>query len=122
LPAEWNRRMKADLGVDVPDDRRGCLQDTHWSSGLFGYFPTYSLGNMYAAQFFEKARKDLGDLDAMFGRGEFAPLLTWLRKNIHLPGMRYAPRDLVKHVTGSDLTPEPLLRHLSKKASEYYGV
>jgi carboxypeptidase Taq len=122
VPAEWNRRMKADLGIDVPSDAKGCLQDTHWGSGLIGYFPTYSLGNMYAAQFFEKARQELGDLDAMFARGEFAPLLGWLRKKIHLRGMTYAPRELVKEVTGSDLSPDPLLRHLSKKASEYYGV
>ena len=123
VPAEWNRRMKADLGVDVPTDAKGCLQDTHWGSGLFGYFPTYSLGNMYSAQYFEKAQHDLGgDLDAMFARGEFAPLLKWLQTNIHLQGMRFAPRELVKHVTGSDLSPEPLLRHLTRKAQEYYGV
>ena len=85
--------MKKDFGITPPNDAKGCLQDIHWSSGLIGYFPTYALGNLYAAQFFEKAQKDLGDLDAMFARGEFAPLLDWLRKNIHHHGKRYTPRE-----------------------------
>src|SRR5262249_30180964 len=115
-------RMKRDFGITPPDDRRGCLQDTHWASGLMGYFPTYALGNMYCAQFFETVRKEVGDTDAMFARAEFAPLLGWLRKNIHQHGMTYTPRQLVKKVTGNDLTSEPLLRHLTRKASEFYGV
>ena len=72
VPAAWNERMKKYLGLTPPDDASGCLQDIHWSGGAIGYFPTYTLGNLYAAQFFEQARKDLGDLDAMFARGEFA--------------------------------------------------
>jgi len=122
VPAAWNERMKNYLGLTPPDDARGCLQDIHWSGGAIGYFPTYTLGNLYAAQLFEQARKDLGDLDAMFARGEFAPLLGWLRKNIHSRGKRYLARDLVRRVTGSDLSPEPLLRHLRAKAGELYGV
>jgi carboxypeptidase Taq len=122
VAAAWNERMMKDLNIKVPNDAQGCLQDTHWAAGLIGYFPTYSLGNMYAAQFFEKAKQDLGDLDAMFAKGEFKPLLDWLRKNIHTKGMTYPPRELVKQVTGSDLSPEPLLKHLSRKASEFYGV
>jgi carboxypeptidase Taq len=122
VPAAWNQRMQRDFGIKPPDDRRGCLQDTHWASGLMGYFPTYALGNMYCAQFFAKARQELGDLDAMFARGEFAPLLSWLRKNIHTHGMTYTPRQLVKKVTGNDLSSEPLLKHLSSKAGEWYAV
>jgi carboxypeptidase Taq len=122
VPTAWNERMMKDLNIKVPSDAQGCLQDTHWAAGLMGYFPTYSLGNMYAAQFFEKARQDLGDLDAMFAKGEFKPLLDWLRKNIHIRGMTYPARELVKQVTGSDLSFEPLLKHLSRKASELYGV
>jgi carboxypeptidase Taq len=122
VPAAWNERMKQYLGVVPPDDRRGCLQDIHWSGGAVGYFATYSLGNLYAAQFFEQARQDLGDLDAMFARGEFAPLLDWLRKNIHRHGKRYTAAQLVKKVTGKELTADALMRHLSKKASELYGV
>jgi carboxypeptidase Taq len=122
LPAAWNEKMKQFLGVDVPDDARGVLQDIHWSGGALGYFPTYTLGNLYAAQFFEQARKDLGDLDAQFARGEFAPLLTWLRKNIHSLGKRYTAAQLVQRVTGQSLSAEPLLNHLRRKAAEVYGV
>ncbi|MGH7178632.1 MAG: carboxypeptidase M32 [Tepidisphaeraceae bacterium] len=122
VPGAWNERMKKDLGVTVPDDAHGCLQDTHWASGLLGYFPTYALGNLYAAQFFEQARKELGDLDAMFARGEFKPLLSWLQEKIHRPGRTYTAPQLVKKITGSDLSPDPLMRHLSKKAKEFYGV
>jgi carboxypeptidase Taq len=110
------------LGLTPPDDARGCLQDIHWSGGAIGYFPTYTLGNLYAAQFFEQARTDLGDLDAQFARGDFAPLLGWLRKNIHSQGKRYPARELVRRVTGKDLSAGPLLRHLRGKAAELYRV
>jgi carboxypeptidase Taq len=122
VPAAWNERMRKYLGLTPPDDARGCLQDIHWSGGSLGYFPTYTLGNLYAAQFFERARADLGDLDAMFARGEFAPLLGWLRQNIHRHGMRYRGPELVKRVTGKELSAEPLLRHLRGKTAELYGV
>ena len=121
LPGAWTEKMQKYLGLTPPDDARGCLQDIHWSGGAIGYFPTYTLGNLFAAQFFEQARKDLGDLDAQFAAGEFAPLLGWLRKNIHRHGKKYLPRQLVKNVTGADLSAEPLLRHLRKKA-ELYGI
>jgi carboxypeptidase Taq len=114
--------MRKYLGLTPPDDARGCLQDIHWSHGAIGYFPTYTLGNLYAAQFFEQARKDVGDLDAQFVKGEFTPLLSWLRENIHRHGKRYSARQLVQRVTGRDLSPEPLLKHLTKKAMELYGV
>ncbi len=122
LPAAWNDRMKKYLGITPPDDARGCLQDIHWSGGAIGYFPTYTLGNLYAAQFLEQARKDLGDLDAQFARGEFAGLLGWLREKIHSQGKRFTARELVKRVTGKDLSAEPLLAHLRRKAAEVYGV
>jgi carboxypeptidase Taq len=122
VPGAWNERMKKYLGLTPPDDARGCLQDIHWSSGGIGYFPTYTLGNLYAAQFFEQANKDLGDLDAQFARGEFGPLLHWLNENIHRHGRRYTARQLVQRVTGVQLSAEPLLNHLRRKASEFYGV
>jgi carboxypeptidase Taq len=122
VPAAWNARMNDYLGVAPPDDANGCLQDIHWSGGMIGYFPTYTLGNLYAAQFFEKARADLGDLDAQFSRGDFAPLLSWLRTNIHTHGKRHLPSALVLRITGRPLSPEPLLRHLRRKAAELYGV
>ena len=120
VPEAWNRKMRDYLGLTPPDDARGCLQDIHWSGGAIGYFPTYTLGNLYAAQFFEKARQDLGDLDAEFAKGDFAPLLHWLRQNIHRWGKTFRPRDLVKRVTGKEPSAEPLLRHLRQKA-ELYG-
>ncbi len=122
LPGAWNEKMKKYLGITPPDDARGCLQDIHWSGGSIGYFATYTLGNLYAAQFYEQAQKDLGDLDAMFARGEFAPLLGWLREKIHRHGKRYRASELVKRVTGNALSAEPLLRHLRGKAHELYGV
>jgi carboxypeptidase Taq len=122
LPEVWNAKVKQYLGIEVPDNRQGCLQDVHWSAGLIGYFPTYTLGNLYAAQFFEQARKDLGDLDAQFARGEFAPLLGWLRKNIHNLGRRYTAPELVQKITGKPLSSEPLLKYLKGKAAEVYGV
>jgi carboxypeptidase Taq len=122
LPDVWNERMKKYLGITPFDDARGCLQDIHWSLGSIGYFATYTLGNLYAAQFYEQAQKDLGDLDAMFERGEFKPLLGWLREKIHRHGRRYRASELVKRVTGKPLSAEPLLRHLRAKARELYGV
>jgi carboxypeptidase Taq len=121
LPDAWNEKIKKYLGLTPPDDARGCLQDIHWSGGAIGYFPTYTLGNLYAAQFFEQAEKDLGGLDAHFARGDFAPLLGWLRTNIHQHGKRYRAGELVKRVTGKGLSAEPLLAHLRRKA-ELYGV
>jgi carboxypeptidase Taq len=122
LPGAWNERMRKYFNLTPPNDREGCLQDVHWAGGAIGYFPTYTLGNLYAAQFFEQARKDLGDLDAMFARGEFAPLLGWLRTHIHAQGKRFTPAQLVTRITGKPLSPEPLLRHLRAKARELYGV
>lgn len=122
VPAAWNERMRQYLGITPPNDAAGCLQDVHWAAGLQGYFPTYALGNLYAAQLFEQARKELGDLDAMFARGEFRPLLQWLRTNVHRHGKRYSARQLVKKVTGNDLSPDALMRHLARKAADLYGV
>jgi carboxypeptidase Taq len=121
LPAAWNQKMQQYLGLTPHDDANGCLQDIHWSGGAIGYFPTYTLGNLYAAQFFEQATKDLGDLDTQFARGNFVPLLDWLRQNIHRHGTRFRAGDLVRRVTGRPLSAEPLLKHLRAKAA-LYGV
>ncbi len=122
LPGAWNEKMRKYLGITPPDDARGCLQDVHWAGGGIGYFPTYTLGNLYAAQFFEQAKKDLGELEVYFERGEFRPLLDWLRLNIHQHGKKYRAGELVKKVTGADLQAGPLLRHLEGKARELYKV
>jgi len=121
LPEAWNQKMRQYLGVVPPDDARGCLQDIHWSGGAIGYFPTYTLGNLYAAQFFEQAATDIPGLDESFSRGDFAPLLGWLREKIHRHGKRFRAGELVRRVTGQDLSAEPLLRHLKRKG-ELYGV
>jgi carboxypeptidase Taq len=122
VPGAWNETFSRYFGMTPPDDALGCLQDVHWSAGLIGYFPTYSLGNMYASQFFEKARADLGDLQEMFRRGEFLPLRDWLRQNIHVHGKRYLAPRLVEIVTGQPLSSEPLLRHLRQKFGELYQL
>ena len=115
LPEAWNARMKDYLGVDVPDDAHGVLQDMHWSTGMFGYFPTYQLGNIISVQIWEVARSELGDLEEQFARGEFAPLREWLREHIYRHGSIYPPRELLRRVTGSDLDPEPYLNYLQTK-------
>ncbi len=108
LPAAWNERMFADLGLEVPDARNGALQDIHWSMGMIGYFPTYTLGNLYAAQFWAAARRELPALDAQIAAGEVGPLLGWLRENLHRHGRRYSAAALCERVTGEALGPEPL--------------
>jgi carboxypeptidase Taq len=115
LPEVWNARMKDYLGIDVPDDAHGVLQDMHWSIGLFGYFPTYQLGNVASVQIWQRARAELGDVEEQFARGEFAPLREWLREHVYRHGSRYPPRDLLQRVTGSDLDPEPYLAYLRTK-------
>ena len=122
LPGVWNERMKKDLGLAVKEDRLGCLQDVHWSMGAIGYFSTYSLGNCYAAQFWEKIHKDMPNLDGAFADGEFRPLLDWLRENIHRHGQRYRAEELCRNITGQGLGHEALLRHLEGKLRPIYGL
>jgi carboxypeptidase Taq len=122
LPEAWKAKYRQYLGIEPPSDKDGCLQDVHWSAALIGYFPTYSLGNLYAAQFFEKANSELGGLERQFARGEFAPLKQWLQTNIHERGQCYPAADLVKLVTGQPLSQAPLMRHLRGKLGPLYGV
>lgn len=122
LPEAWHAKYREYLGIQSPTDADGVLQDVHWSSGAFGYFPTYSLGNLYAAQFFEKATQDLGDLQEMFGRGEFMPLREWLRTNIHAEGRRYPAAELGRRVTGKSLSHDALMRHLRGKFGPLYDL
>lgn len=120
LPAVWNARYKEYLGVEVPSDTKGCLQDIHWAMGAMGYFPTYTMGNLYSAQLFEQAKQELGDLDAMFTRGEFTPLRAWLNENIHAHGKRYKSAEICEKVTGKPLSADPLMRHLEGKLRPLY--
>lgn len=120
LPVAWNEKYKNYLGIASPSDRDGVLQDVHWGAGLIGYFPTYALGNLYAAQFFAQAQCDIDDLDSRLAAGDFRPLLDWLRDRIHRHGQRWSSAELVRRVTGRELSIEPLMEHLRTKLSPLY--
>ncbi len=122
LPAAWNEKYEHYLGIVPPSDADGVLQDVHWSAGLFGYFPTYAMGNLYAAQFFAQAQKDLGDFDASFRQGKFGELREWLRTKIHQHGRRYSPAQLVERISGAPLSHEPLMEQLQEKFGKVYGL
>ncbi|MDA0802692.1 MAG: carboxypeptidase M32 [Planctomycetota bacterium] len=122
LPGAWNEKYRDYLGLEVPEDRVGCLQDVHWSMGAFGYFPTYTLGTLYAAQFFDTACAGNPGLVEGFTRGQFSPLLAWLQQNIHRHGRRYGPGELCELVTGKPLSAEHFLRYLEGKLAPLYGL
>jgi carboxypeptidase Taq len=122
LPGAWNQKYEETLGVKPRNDAEGCLQDIHWSAGLIGYFPTYTLGNLYAAQLFKKAQADLGGLDEAFARGDSSGLLTWLRAKIHRKGQRWRAAELIEQVTGSKPDHRPLIEALRRKYNELYGI
>jgi len=115
LPDEWNRRMDEYLGVEVPDDAHGVLQDMHWGSGSIGYFSTYSLGNVMSVQIWERVTEDVPDLEEQFERGEFGTLRKWLGERLHSLGRKYPPQETLERVTGSRIDPEPYLRYLGEK-------
>ncbi|HET7529144.1 MAG TPA: carboxypeptidase M32, partial [Candidatus Saccharimonadales bacterium] len=115
LPESWNQKVAEYFGIKVPDDAHGVLQDIHWSHGTLGYFPTYSLGNLYAAQIFRAISRDIKDLDKRFADGDFKPFLQWLRQNIHRHGRRYRPNELIEKITGEPLNPRYLIDHLKRK-------
>lgn len=121
VPAAWNAKSRDLLGVVPPDDARGCLQDVHWSAGLFGYFPSYALGNLYAAQFVQAMRGAMPDLDNRVRAGDYASVLGWLRKNIHESGAAYLPDELCRRVTGAALEARHFSEYLNLKYSEIYG-
>jgi carboxypeptidase Taq len=121
LPDAWNEGMRDFLGVVPPDDARGVLQDVHWSGGSIGYFPTYALGNLVAAQLWERIRADLPGLDEDFRRGRFSGLLAWLRATVHRHGAKFTPQELVRRATGSPIDPAPYLRYLEGKLAAVYG-
>ena len=115
LPAAWNDGMADYLGVDVPDDASGVLQDMHWAAGSFGYFPTYALGNVISVQIWERLREDLGDLDERFERGEFGELRDWLHEHLDRLGRKFTPQETIERVTGSRIDSGPYLRYLREK-------
>ena len=121
VPEAWNALVKEYLGITPPNDAQGCLQDVHWSSGLFGYFPTYALGTMLASQLFDKATSDHPAILTDLAQGEFASLLTWLRTHIHAPGRRYLPAELVQRVCGEPAQSRSYLNYLNTKFRAIYG-
>ena len=123
LPGAWNERFDALFGLKVPDDARGCLQDIHWSFGGIGYFPTYTLGNLYAAQLMDAFRRESGGaFESHFRAGDFAPVKSWLHEHIHRHGQRYRAGELCRRATGAALSPKPFLSYLREKFGGLYGV
>jgi carboxypeptidase Taq len=122
LPAAWDEAYRHYLGVVPADDAQGCLQDCHWGAGLIGYFPTYTLGNLYAAQLFARASTDLGDLEAEFARGDFRSLLDWLRDRVHRQGRRHPAAQLIEQATGSLPDHRALVQALRHKYGELYRI
>jgi carboxypeptidase Taq len=114
LPEAWNSRVAKYLGIEVPDDAAGVLQDIHWATGSFGYFPTYTLGNLLAAQLYEQARGELGDLDELIRSGDLAVLDGWLRERLYRHGGRFKSPEMVERLVGS-LDVQPLMGYLRAK-------
>ncbi len=121
-PEAWNDAMERYLGLTPPDDAHGVLQDVHWSGGMFGYFPSYMLGNLYAAQFFATARREIGDLDERIERGDLLTLREWLREKIHRYGRMYSPSELAEKVSGEKLNPHYFVEYITTKFSEVYRL
>lgn len=118
LPGAWNEEMKKLLGIVPPDDRLGCLQDIHWPDGAFGYFPTYTLGALAAAQFFDAATKQIPEIVPGLAQGNFVPLLSWLKKNVHAWGSRFSTDEILTKATGRPLGTEVFKRHLARRYLE----
>ncbi len=122
LPEAWNKRFKELFDLDVPDNAHGCLQDVHWSYGNFGYFPTYALGNLYAAQFYHFVKKQFPDIENEYAVGNFLPLLNWLKENIHSKGMCYTAPELIQAVTGESLSHHYLIQSFKHKFYPIYNI
>lgn len=122
LPAAWAAKMKQFLGIDVPDDLTGVLQDIHWSEGIIGYFPTYAIGNVLAAQLWRAAHADIPSLDDEIARGELGALRVWLREKVHRHGRLLSPSELIEQAVGGPLDPAPMLEHLHAKYGALYDL
>jgi len=122
LEAAWNDRFKADFGYAVDKPSNGCLQDVHWSVGLFGYFPTYSLGNVYAGCLYQALRAAVPGLDTQLADGDTSGATSWLRQNVQQYGGLYAPREVIQRASGVEPWPEPLLAYLEQKFGALYGL
>jgi len=121
LPEIWNQSYKKYLGIDIENDSEGVMQDTHWASGYYGYFPSYALGNIYSGQILARMEKALPDWRNQIAKGNFYDIKQWLVKNVHSYGDLYDPADLIKKITGEELSVIPYLNYLNTKYSELYG-
>jgi len=122
LPEAWNEGTRELFGLVPPSDADGVLQDIHWSIGAIGYFPTYALGNLISAQLYAVAARELGGLEADVARGEFAPLLEWLRTHVHRHGRKFTADELLQQITGGGLDAGPWLAYVRQKFGTLYGV
>ena len=122
LPEAWRARFVEDFGISPPDDAHGVLQDIHWSAGLIGYFPTYTLGNVYAAQLMAAIRRDLPDLDGDMESGRFDHLLAWLRSRVHAAGRVLAPGRLIERATGEPVSADWLIASLHERYGPPHGL
>jgi len=122
LPGLWNDRMKELLGITPKDDAHGVLQDTHWAQGLIGYFPTYLLGNLNAAQLWHRIRRDVPAVDSKIAKGSLGPILKWLRERVHRHGRRFPPAELIRRATGRPLSPGYFIEYLKGKYGEIYDI
>lgn len=122
IPEAWKDKAKELLHLEIKSDAEGCLQDIHWSMGGFGYFPTYALGNIYAAQMFEILKNDLKNWEEELADGSLSSILDWMKVNVHQRGRYYLPEDLVKNITKKELSSEPYAKYLEQKFSSIYGV
>jgi carboxypeptidase Taq len=122
LPEAWNARYEEYLGLKVPDDAHGVLQDVHWAAGLIGYFPTYALGNLIAGQLFQRARADLPDLDLRVAAGDLHGLREWLREHVHRHGAKFSTRELLDRLVGGPIAVGPFVDYLKDKLGQVYDV
>jgi carboxypeptidase Taq len=122
LPKIWCEMYDEFLGIKVPNDSLGVLQDVHWSMGAFGYFPTYTLGNLYSAQLLSAAKKELGDINNQIKLGDFSELLKWMRKKIHSRGSIIEPAELIKEATGNFPSSDEFIEYLKNKISDLYQI
>ncbi len=121
LPSTWNQKYQDYLGVAIQDDAEGVMQDIHWASGAFGYFPTYALGNIYSGQLLQKLNKDMPSWKAQLAKGDFLSIKQWLTKTVHRHGNLYDPADLIRTITGMHIDAAPYLQYLNDKCAEIYG-
>ncbi len=122
IPETWNLMFEEWFGIKPPNDTLGCLQDIHWSMGAFGYFPTYTLGNLYAAQLLDAMSKDLGDINQIIESGKWDSMLEWLREKVHSQGSVMTPSELIESATGHPPSPEPFLAYVEEKYSKLYNL